>query len=63
MVCVKPRNPGISGSLGGFTALDAGMQRLFFGTGFTAPLTFANRPEQEIMGAIAHFSAGRCPLR
>jgi hypothetical protein len=59
MLCVKPRDPRAGGNLGAFTALDSGMQQLVFGTGFTAPLTFADRPEGEIMGAVAHFSAGR----
>ena len=60
MVCVKPRDPRTGGNLGAFTALDSSMQQLVFGTGFTATLNFANRPEQEIMQAINHFAAGRC---
>ncbi|HEY0699737.1 MAG TPA: hypothetical protein VGD43_18220 [Micromonospora sp.] len=59
MVCVKPRDPRTGGDLGAFTALDSGMQKLFFGTGFTATLNFADRPEAEIMAAIAHYAAGR----
>lgn len=59
MLCVKPRDPRTGSNLGAYTALDSGMQQLFFGTGFTAPLNFADRPEAEIMGAVAHFSAGR----
>jgi hypothetical protein len=60
LVCVKPRDPRTTGSLGAFTALDSGIQQLFFGTGFTATLNFADRSESEIMQAISHFSAGRC---
>jgi hypothetical protein len=59
MLCVKPRDPRAGTHLGTFTALDSGMQQLVFGTGLTAPLNFADRPETEIMGAVAHFSAGR----
>ncbi|MDQ7903266.1 hypothetical protein RB614_01865 [Phytohabitans sp. ZYX-F-186] len=59
MLCVKPRDPRTGTNLGAFTALDSGMQQLVFGTGFTAPLNFADRPEAEIIGAVAHFSAGR----
>ena len=59
MLCVKPRDPRTGANLGAFTALDSGMQQLMFGTGFTAPLNFADRPEEEIVGAVAHFSGGR----
>lgn len=63
MVCVQPRDPRTGGNLGAFTALDSGLQQLFFGTGFTATLNFADKPEAEIMGAIAHYAAGRVPVR
>lgn len=59
MLCVKPRDPRTGANLGTFTALDSGMQQLVFGTGFTAPLNFADRPEAEIISAVAHFSGGR----
>jgi hypothetical protein len=59
VVCVQPRDPRAGDHLGAYTAVDASMQKLVFGTGFTAPLTFANRPESEIMGALAHYAAGR----
>jgi hypothetical protein len=58
-LCVKPRDPRTGANLGAFTALDSGMQQLVFGTGFTAPLNFADRPEAEIIAAVAHFSGGR----
>jgi hypothetical protein len=60
MVCVKPRDPRTGGSLGAFTAVDASVQQIFFGTGFTATLNFADRSEAEIMQAISQLSAGRC---
>jgi hypothetical protein len=63
MVCVKPRDPRVGGNLGAFTALDSGMQQLFFGSGFTATLNMADKPEQEIMGALRHFAAGRAPVQ
>jgi len=59
VVCVKPRDPRSADNLGTFTAIDSSMQQLIFGTGFTAPLTFGDRPEQEVMAAIARFAAGR----
>lgn len=59
VICVKPRDPRSADNLGTFTAIDSSMQQLLFGTGFTAPLTFGDRPEQEVMAAIAHFAAGR----
>jgi len=62
MVCVKPRDPRVVGNLGAYTAVDSGMQQALFGTGLTATLNFADRPEAEIMQAIGHFSAGRCPV-
>ncbi|MGN9906262.1 hypothetical protein ACTMTJ_01800 [Phytohabitans sp. LJ34] len=58
-LCVKPRDPRTGANLGAFTALDSGMQQMVFGTGFTAPLNFADRPEAEIIAAVAHFSGGR----
>jgi hypothetical protein len=39
------------------------MQQLFFGSGFTATLNFADRSEQEIMTALAQLSAGRCLIQ
>jgi hypothetical protein len=63
MVCVKARDPRAGSNLGAFTALDSSMQQLFFGSGFTATCTFADKPEAEIVGALTHFSAGRCPVQ
>jgi len=62
MVCVKPRDPRVGGNLGAFTAIDSGMQQLFFGSGFTATLNFADRPEEETMNALRHYAAGRCAV-
>ena len=62
MVVVKPRDPRADSNLGAFTAVDAGLLKLFYGSGFTATLNFADKPEAEIMAAITHFSAGRCPI-
>jgi hypothetical protein len=62
MVCVKPRDPRVGGNLGAFTALDSSMQQLFFGSGFTATLNFADKPEAEIMAALRGYAAGRCPV-
>ena len=62
MVCVKARDPRAGSNLGAFTALDSSMQKLFFGSGFTATANFADKPEQEIMAALAHYAAGRCPV-
>jgi hypothetical protein len=62
MLCVQARDPGAGGGLGAFTAVDAGITKAFFGTGFTATLNFADRKEAEILQAVAHFAAGRVPL-
>jgi hypothetical protein len=62
-VCVKPYDPRAGNNLGAFTAIDSSVQKLFFGTGFSATVVFADRKEQEIMAALAHFSAGRIPIR
>jgi hypothetical protein len=62
MVCVKARDPRAGSNLGAFTAVDSSMQQLFFGSGFTATCTYADKPETEIVGALIHFSAGRCPV-
>lgn len=62
MVCVKARDPRAGNNLGAFTAIDSSMQQLFFGSGFTATVNFADKSEQEIMGALAHYGAGRCPI-
>jgi hypothetical protein len=63
MVCVQPRDPRVGANLGAFTAVDSGMQQLFFGSGFTATLNFADRRESEIMAALAGYAAGRCPVQ
>ena len=62
VVCVKPRDPRAIGNLGAYTALDSSMQQAVFGTGLTATVNFADRSEAEIMQAISHYSAGRCPV-
>jgi hypothetical protein len=62
MVCVKARDPRAGSNLGAFTAVDSSMQQLFFGSGFTATLNFADKSEQEIMTALAQLCAGRCPI-
>ncbi len=60
MLCVKPRDPRTGTGLGAFTALDSGLQQMFFGTGFTATVNFADRSEEEIMRAVVGYAAGRC---
>jgi hypothetical protein len=62
MVVVKPRDPRVEGSLGAFTAVDSAMLKLFYGSGFTATLNFADRSEDEILAALREFSAGRTPI-
>jgi hypothetical protein len=62
MICVKPRDPRVGANLGAFTAFDSGVQQLFFGSGFTATANFADKPEAEIISALRHFAAGRCPV-
>lgn len=63
MIVVKPRDPRAENGLGAFTAVDSSLLKLFYGSGFTATLNFADKPEAEIISAINHFSAGRCPIR
>jgi hypothetical protein len=60
MVCVQPHDPRVGSGLGSYTAVDSAAQQLFFGSRLAATLNFADRPESEIMGALAHFAAGRC---
>jgi hypothetical protein len=62
MLVVKARDPRIAGSLGAFTQLDSAMMKLFYGSGFTATLNFADRSEDEILAAVRQFSAGRTPV-
>jgi hypothetical protein len=62
LLCVAPRDPGAERHPGAFTAFDSAVTRAAFGTGFTATLNFADRSEQEILQAVAHFSAGRVQL-
>ncbi|MGI5242483.1 hypothetical protein [Dactylosporangium sp. CA-139066] len=59
MVVVRPRDPRVEGSLGAFTAIDSAALKLFYGSGFTATLNFADRSEDEILAALREFSAGR----
>lgn len=62
MLVVQPRDPRAVQNLGTFTAVDSGLLTAFYGSGLVATLNFADRPEAEIMAAVAHFSAGRCPI-
>jgi hypothetical protein len=62
MLCVAPRDPRATQQLGAFTAFDSVVTQAAFGTGFTATLNFADKSEQEILQAVAHFAAGRVQL-
>ncbi|MEU7867198.1 hypothetical protein [Dactylosporangium sp. NPDC049140] len=62
MLVVKPRDPRLEGSLGAFTQIDSALLKLFYGSGFTATLNFADRSEDEILAAVRQFSNGRTPV-
>ncbi|MGC5052638.1 hypothetical protein ACLQ2S_14415 [Micromonospora sp. DT48] len=62
MLVVRPHDPNALANLGTYTALDSGMLSAFYGSGLVATLNFADKSEAEILAAVAHFSAGRCPL-
>ncbi|MGB2568279.1 hypothetical protein ACPFP2_07505 [Micromonospora citrea] len=62
MLVVKPYDERALQNLGTFTALDSGLLSAFYGSGLVATLNFADRPESEILAAVAHFSAGRCRI-
>ena len=62
MLCVAPRDPRAEQQLGAYTAVDSMITQAAFGTGFTATLNFADKSEQEILQAVAHFAAGRVQL-
>ncbi|WBB77450.1 hypothetical protein O7606_14255 [Micromonospora sp. WMMD882] len=62
MLVVQPRDQRALQHLGVFTALDSGLLSAFYGSGLVATLNFADKPEAEILAAVAHYSAGRCPL-
>ncbi|MER7274269.1 hypothetical protein ABT369_07435 [Dactylosporangium sp. NPDC000244] len=62
MLVVKPRDPRVEGSLGAFTQVDSAFLKLFYGSGFTATLNFADRSEDEILAAVRQFSNGRTPV-
>ncbi|MFI7513776.1 hypothetical protein ACIBVK_09815 [Micromonospora echinofusca] len=62
MLVVTPRDARALRHLGAFTALDGAALNAFYGSGLVATLNFADRPEAEIMAAVAHYSAGRCQL-
>ncbi len=62
MLVVKPHDPRMLPKLGAYTALDSAALSAFYGSGLVATLNFADKSEAEILAAVAHFSAGRCPL-
>ncbi|SNY51715.1 hypothetical protein [Paractinoplanes atraurantiacus] len=62
MLVVHPRDPRLNDRLGSFTAVDASQLNLFFGSGLTATLTFADKKEAEILRAVAYFANQRVPL-
>ncbi|SCL52874.1 hypothetical protein GA0070608_1085 [Micromonospora peucetia] len=62
MLVVKARDSRVLQRLGVFTAVDSATLNAFYGSGLAATLNFADRPEAEIMSAVAHYSAGRCQI-
>jgi hypothetical protein len=62
MLVVKPHDGRALQHLGVFTALDSGLLAAAYGSGLVATLNFADRSESEILAAVAHYSAGRCPI-
>lgn len=62
MLVVQLRDPRMLQNLGTYTALDSSLLTAFYGSGLVATLNFADRSEQEIVAAVTHFSAGRCPI-
>jgi hypothetical protein len=62
-LCVQPHDPRVGQNLPGLGQLDASMSKAVFGTGLLVSLTMAQRGQDEIMQALAYFSAGRVPLR
>ncbi|MEV4488856.1 hypothetical protein AB0K04_01930 [Micromonospora coxensis] len=62
MLVVKPYDQRALQNLGAFTALDSSLLSAFYGSGLVATLNFADRPESEIIAAVAHYSAGRCRI-
>jgi hypothetical protein len=62
MLVVKARDPRVEGSLGAFTQVDSAMLKLFYGSGFTTTLNFADRSEDEILAAVRQFSNGRTQI-
>ncbi|WP_433531495.1 hypothetical protein ACQPYA_05165 [Micromonospora sp. CA-263727] len=59
MLVVTLHDPRVLRNLGAYTALDSGMLTTIYGSGLVATLTFADRPEAEIVAAVAYHSAGR----
>lgn len=62
-LCVRTYDPRVGQDLGGLGGLDASVNKSVFGTGLLVSLSTADRPEDEIAAALAHFAAGRVPLR
>ncbi|QOC93646.1 hypothetical protein [Micromonospora craniellae] len=62
MLVIKPHSPATMPNLGGYTAFDSAPLNLLYGSGLVATLNFADKPEAEILAAVAHYSAGRCHL-
>lgn len=58
-LCVQLKDPRVGSGLGVFAGYDQALQRAFTGAKLTASLRFADRPEPEILSAVAHFAAGR----
>ena len=62
MLVVQPHDPRAGRGLGAFTAFDASLTTAFYGSGFTATLTFGDKKEAEILQAVAYFAANRVTL-
>jgi hypothetical protein len=61
MLVVRPRDRRAE-NLGVLTAFDGSIARAVYASGFTATINMADRPEAEILQAVAYFAANRVPL-
>jgi len=58
---IQPGDPRTVRQFGAATVIDRSPLSGIYGSCLTAPLNFADRPEEEILAAVRRFSAGRCP--
>jgi len=62
LLVVQPQDPRTHRTPDGQLTIDPALFKALLGANPVASLRFADKPKEEILAAVHHFSAGRCPI-